>query len=168
MLDQQINSASVTYLTQAAIVLCSSFIAPGWKAVGRYLSGAVFWPYLSFILRAKGQLNLSDCTFAGILVYGIKALVTTVMVALLCRLQGTSLPQLMRLDFSNPGQVLGRAGLTAAAALAADALLWACMSQEVKDNPVYAYTHFGDARAITMDSALALILAPVFEELLFR
>jgi membrane protease YdiL (CAAX protease family) len=66
--------------------------------------------------------------------------------------------------------VVGRAGLTAAAALAVDAVLWTYLDvlSGLKTTPLYIYMHSGDVLAIALHSAPALILAPVFEELVFR
>jgi hypothetical protein len=124
--QQQEQTKPVTFacLTQAVVVVFSSLIPRGSMALGRYLADTVFSPTLFLTVRATGKLNLSAWTLAETFNYGIKAPVATAIVALLCHLQGTSLKQLMRLDFSNPGQVLGRAGLTAAATLAAKAIAW--------------------------------------------
>jgi membrane protease YdiL (CAAX protease family) len=167
---QQQKQIKSVILTQMATAVGAALIAPGLNAMHRHLGGTVSLPYLSFIASAESQLVASDFALAENLAYGSMAAIVTVTLALLCRLQGTSLKQLMRLNLSNPGQVVGRAGLTAAAALAAEAVIWTCLGglPAVNGGTEYLYLHSGDVLAIASLSAGTLILGPVFEEIVFR
>jgi hypothetical protein len=169
--QEQVQSASTARRTQMATVVGSPFIAPGLQLMHSYLANTVVRPYLLSIADATGKLGPSDLAVAQTLEYGIMAAVTTAFVILLCRLQGTSLPQLITVDVSNPGQVVGRGLQAAAAALAANVIVWTYLDRlpALKTTLGYLNMHSaGDVLAIALQSARALILAPVFEELLYR
>jgi hypothetical protein len=172
---QQQQKSQKLWQLGAVVLVVPIFTA--FDASSQFL-GAAWWHILASIASVKGSLSAADLASVDAVLQLSRAGITTGVISFLSHQQGSSLSELAQLDFKNPWQVLGRGVLTAGVAVGGVYALEAAVNHLAISTPALAnapagswlsaYMQAGDPAAIGIYSAVAVIVAPAYEELLFR